>query len=80
MLLKVAQRQENNLSFVNLTYTERKALIDGILESDFRYLDKLLARKINLLNELAALEIMIKKKSAEIEGLQIQKKFSETMQ
>lgn len=68
------------MSFVNLTYTERKALIDGILESDFRYLDKLLARKINLLNELAALEIMINKKSAEIEGLQIQKKFSEAMQ
>lgn len=68
------------MSFVNLNYNERKMLIDGIIESDYRYLEKLLVRKSDLVNELTALEIMIKKKLAEIQGMELQQQTMQALQ
>lgn len=68
------------MSFVNLNYNERKMLIDGIIESDYRYLEKLLVRKGNLVNELTALDIMIKKKLAEIQGMELQQQMMQALQ
>lgn len=68
------------MSFVNLNYSERKILIDTIIESDYKYLEKLLVRKSDLLNELSSLDIMIKKKLAEIQGMELQREIMQALQ
>jgi hypothetical protein len=65
---------------VNLNYSERKSLIDGIILSDCNYLEKLLNRKMELLREFESLELMISKKVAEIEGMRLQQKIAESLQ
>jgi hypothetical protein len=63
------------MSYVNLNSTERSILLEGILESDLRYLEKLVQRKSNLMLELQMLEGSILKKIAEVQGIQAQLKF-----
>ena len=63
------------MSYVNLNPTERKVLVEGILESDMRYLEKLVKRKFAIMLELQMLEGSILKKSAEIQGMQTQLNF-----
>jgi hypothetical protein len=63
------------MSYVNLNPTERRILIEGILSSDVKYLEKLVKRKFALMLELQMLEGSILKKSAEIQGMQAQLKF-----
>ena len=40
------------MSYVNLTPCERKTLIEGILQSDVKYLEKLIERRYKLVLEL----------------------------
>jgi hypothetical protein len=63
------------MSYVNLNPTERRILIEGILSSDVKYLEKLVKRKFALTLELQMLEGSILKKSAEIQGMEVQLKF-----
>jgi len=63
------------MSYVNLTACERKTLIQGILESDTRYLEKLVNKKFALMLELQLLEDSILKKAMEVQAMQAQLKF-----
>lgn len=62
----------NDTKEVGFTYEQRKILIESILISDRQYMNKLLTRKLALVRELEALDVMIMKKSAEIEAMQVQ--------
>ena len=60
------------MSIVNLTYAEKRALVEGILESDRKYFEKLYRRKLELLLELQAIDVSLNKKHAEIQGMEKQ--------
>lgn len=60
------------MSFVNLTPYERRILLEGILESDKKYLEELIQRKVKLLIEYEFIEQSIYKKMVEIENMQEQ--------
>lgn len=66
------------MSCLTLSPEDRKILIQSILQSDIKYLDKLLHRKVQLLQEFQSLEVSIIKKTSEIENLQAQFKFVDT--
>lgn len=53
-----------------MTYTERKILIEHLLNSDRKYHEKLTRRKLELLLELQALEVAIAKKEVEMSSMQ----------
>lgn len=55
-----------------ITYCERRVLIEHILASDKKYFEKLYRRKLELLLELQAVEIALSKKQAEIQGMEQQ--------
>lgn len=55
-----------------ITYCERRVLIEHILASDKKYFEKLYRRKLELLLELQAVDIALSKKQAEIQGMEQQ--------
>lgn len=65
------------MSYVNLTPCERETLLRGILESDTRYLEKLVEKRYKLMLEFQLLESSIQKKVAEIQVMQAQLDFVE---
>lgn len=56
------------MSFVNLTPYERRILLEGILESDKKYLEELIQRKVKLLIEYEFIEQSIRSKTLEIQN------------
>lgn len=56
------------MSFVNLTPYERRILLEGILESDKKYLEELIQRKVKLLIEYEFIEQSIRNKTLEIQN------------
>ena len=67
------------MSYVNLTPCERKTLIEGILQSDVKYLEKLIDRRYKLVLELQLLESSINKKVAEVQIMKTQLDFVDEM-
>lgn len=66
------------MSFINLTPYERRILLEGILESDKKYLEELIQRKVKLLIEYEFIEQSIYKKMVEIENMQEQVDLAES--
>jgi len=64
---------------MQLTFDDRKTIIETILSSDIKYFEKLVNRKIDLMLELQSIEDLINKKSLEIQGIQFQLSLIETM-
>lgn len=56
------------MSFINLTPYERRILLEGILESDKKYLEEIIQRKVKLLIEYEFIEQSIRNKTLEIQN------------